>query len=102
VTVASAFEIFKIVSQVLVDLDTLERVVKEIVADYAKQNCVYLELRSTPKVFKDKLTGETSSLGDYVGRVIKAMKEAEEEHSGKIRVRYIASINRGAPIDFAN
>ena len=36
VNIKSAFEIFKVVSLVLVDLDTLERVVREIIQDYAK------------------------------------------------------------------
>jgi hypothetical protein len=29
------------------------------------------------------------------------MKDGEEEHQGKIKVRYIASINRSAPLDLA-
>ena len=102
VDIKSAFEIFRLVSLVLVDLNTLERVVREIVKDYAKQNCVYLELRSTPKVFKaGRYQQEESSIKDYVDRVIKAIKDAEEEHDGKIRVRYIPSINRSAPVDHA-
>ena len=70
----------------------LERVVHEIVEDYAKQNCVYLELRSTPKIF------EGSSMEEYISTVIKAMKEAEEINP-KIRVRYIASINRNGSLE---
>jgi len=85
VDVASAFEIFKIVSQIVTDLNILERIVREIVADYAKQNCIYLELRSTPKVFKD------STLEDYINKILNAIEEASTD---KIRVRYIASINR--------
>ena len=86
----------------MVDLDTLERVVREIIQDYAKQNCVYLELRSTPKALKSTKGDGNTTLKEYIDTVISAMKDGEEEHEGKIKVRYIASINRSAPLDHAN
>lgn len=92
VDIKAAFDIFAAVSKVLTDLPTLARVVREIVQDYAKQNCVYLELRSTPKKF-----GESTSMKEYVDTVLAAMKQSEEENDHKIRVRYIISINRFAP-----
>ena len=36
VDVAGAFEIFKAVAQIITDLDSLERVIREIIVDYAK------------------------------------------------------------------
>ena len=100
VTVASAFEIFKVVGQIMIDLDSLERVIREIIVDYSKQNCAYLELRSTPKsLLIDRLTGAKGSMKDYIDRVLKAIKEGEQAEGKSIRVRYIASINRGSPID---
>ena len=68
VDIKGAFDIFKTVSQVLTDLPTLARVVREIVADYAKQNCIYLELRSTPKVFPG------SSYREYFETVLTTIK----------------------------
>lgn len=76
------------------DLDTLERVVREIIEDYAKHNCVYIEIRSTPKAF-----GSVSTMADYVERVLKAVREGEEAESGRIRVRYIASISRQGTVE---
>ena len=60
---------------------------------------MYLELRSTPKVFSDSITKEVvSSMDDYIQLVLKAIREGEEEFDGKIRVRYLASINRFGPV----
>jgi adenosine deaminase len=36
VDVAGAFEIFKAVAQIITDLDSLERIIREIIVDYAK------------------------------------------------------------------
>ncbi len=58
VDLAMSFEIFKIVNQIFITLDVLRRVTLEIIEDYTKHNCVYLELRSTPKAFGDKTMKE--------------------------------------------
>lgn len=99
--IKSAFEIFKVVGQVLTDLETLYRIVREIIEDYAKQNCVYLELRSTPKALLSQRGGPKGTIKDYIDTVIKAIKDGEEAENGKIRVRYISSINRSAPAECA-
>ena len=71
VNIKSAFEIFKIVGQVLTDLDTLYRIIREIIEDYAKQNCIYLELRSTPKPLNIKKgTTEKGGMQDYINTVL--------------------------------
>ena len=85
----------------LTDLATLERVIREIIDDYAKQNCIYLELRSTPKCFTDRFTSARTTIQDYIDCVIRVIKEGEDYHNSKIRVRYIASINRSAPVELA-
>ena len=53
IDIKSAFEFFKIMAVLVQDIDTLQKVVYEIIEDFSKQNCIYLELRSTPKAFKD-------------------------------------------------
>ena len=79
VDVAGAFDIFKVVGQIMIDLDSLERVIREIIVDYSKQNCAYLELRSTPKsLLIDRLTGAKGTMKDYIDRVLKAIKEGEQ------------------------
>jgi len=71
VNIKSAFEIFKIVGQVLTDLETLYRIVREIIEDYAKQNCIYLELRSTPKPLNLKKGSiEKGGMQEYINTVL--------------------------------
>ncbi len=89
VDIKMAFEIFVVGSKLVTDLATLHRITTEIIADYAKHNCAYLELRSTPKAF-----GENSK-NDYVNTVINAIKESETEH---MRVRYLISVNRSSGV----
>lgn len=69
------------------------RIVREIIQDNAKQNVKYMELRSTPKAFKD-IDGKFSNKEDYVNTVIKAMQDGEEEFNGEIRVRFMMSLRR--------
>ena len=87
-TLASAFEIFKIGSQLITDIDTLKYVTSEIIQDYSKQNTRYLELRSTPKS-----VGSITSKEDYINAVLEAMSEMEQSIP-QIKVAYLVSINR--------
>lgn len=86
VDIQTAFEFFKISSQCVQDIKTLQRVVYEIIEDFVKQNTLYLELRSTPKAFKDSTTKA------YVEAIIEVMQHCETEFN--IKVRYLVSINR--------
>jgi len=73
VDIKTAFEFFKLGSQLMTDLPTLARVVFEMIEDYEKQNCCYLELRSSPKCFGDK------TKKDYVNTILSIIAKAEEE-----------------------
>ena len=46
-----AFEIFKVGAKLVTNLDTVKRITKEMIQDYAKHNTVYLEIRTTAKEF---------------------------------------------------
>lgn len=76
------------------DLPTLARVVHEMIEDYEKQNCCYLELRSTPKCFGDK------TKIDYVNTILNIIDKAEKELP-EMKVRYILSINRTGSVQEA-
>lgn len=89
-----AFEIFKLGPKLFTDLATLDRIVREIIHDYAKFNTIYLELRTTPKDF------ESSTKEEYIDTLVKAMKE-EEENNPRIKVRLLLSINRSQSIEAA-
>ena len=43
------FDIFSEIGKVIVDLDAIRRITKEMLEDFAKEGVVYLEIRSTPK-----------------------------------------------------
>lgn len=62
---------------------------------------MYLELRSTPKALLSKKGGERSTVSNYVDTILRAIKDGEASENGSIRVRYIASINRSAPVEYA-
>ena len=95
VDIKTAFEIFKVGSQLITTADTLKRVTKEIIEDYARQNTRYLELRSTPKKI-----GDISSKEEYLDSVIDAIKEMKEERSS-LRVCFLVSVNRAQPVETA-
>ena len=80
----------------MTSLDVVERVVREIVEDYVSHNCVYLELRSTPKRF-----GGTQTLEEYIRRVASSMERAEEAFRERIKVRYVVSISRHGSVEQA-
>lgn len=58
VDIAAAFEFFKIMSVLMQDISTLQRVVYEMIEDFSKQNCKYLEIRSGPKAFANSSNKE--------------------------------------------
>ena len=94
VDIKTAFEFFKLGSQLMTDLPTLVRVVHEMIEDYEKQNTCYLEIRSTPKCFADK------TKKDYVNAILGVIEKAEEQLP-QIKVRYILSINRQGTVQQA-
>lgn len=93
VDINTAFEFFKIVSLLVTDLATLQRIVYEIIEDFHKQNTKYLELRSTPKPFKN------STASQYIDAILEVIKHCEDEFD--IKVRYLVSINRQAGVETA-
>ena len=91
VDIKTAFEIFKVGDQLITDSQTLKRVTKEIIEDYAKQNTRYLELRSTPKI-----VGKIGSKIEYIDTICEAIRESALTYP-KIKVKYLISVNRTRP-----
>jgi len=102
VNIETAFEFFKCSSAMIKDLVTLRRIVEELIEDYAKQNTVYLEIRSRPKPFAkagpdcDKPVTKM----DYIQAVIHEIQRQEEINS-KIKVRYVVSMDRTLSVEEA-
>lgn len=49
-TLAECFKLFDVIHKVTTNLKTVTRIAQEVVQDFAEDNVVYLELRTTPKV----------------------------------------------------
>eukprot|EP00759_Apiculatamorpha_spiralis_P028896 PhF_6_TR31377/c0_g1_i1/m.45952 len=86
--VAECFQIFTCIHSVVDNIAALRRITKEALEDYIAEKTVYLELRTTPKVFAG------SSMREYIDTVLAEMKAVED----KITSNLILSINRGNPV----
>eukprot|EP00252_Welwitschia_mirabilis_P011204 TRINITY_DN25227_c0_g1_i1.p1 TRINITY_DN25227_c0_g1~~TRINITY_DN25227_c0_g1_i1.p1 ORF type:complete len:380 (-),score=91.22 TRINITY_DN25227_c0_g1_i1:542-1681(-) len=67
------FKLFDLIHVLTTDHSTISRVAKEVVEDFAAENVIYLELRTTPK----KNVSIGMSKRSYVDAVLNGIKEAE-------------------------
>ena len=120
------FEIFAEIGKCVTDLDALKRIVREALEDFARENVIYLELRSTPKIlYVDHSQAQLGQNGkkctkrEYVEVILDAMhafeeaehKRYEEEKNEEdlesylirlpMKCRYIVSVNRADSVDDA-
>ncbi|CAN6458068.1 unnamed protein product [Victoria cruziana] len=72
-SLAECFKLFDLIHIITTDHATVSRITKEVVEDFAAENVVYLELRTTPK--KNERIGMTKS--SYVEAVIEGLKAVE-------------------------
>eukprot|EP01126_Amoeba_proteus_P053840 TRINITY_DN6582_c0_g1_i18.p1 TRINITY_DN6582_c0_g1~~TRINITY_DN6582_c0_g1_i18.p1 ORF type:complete len:199 (+),score=38.83 TRINITY_DN6582_c0_g1_i18:304-900(+) len=85
---------FRIIHSVVNDLPTLFRVTKEVLQDFASENVMYLELRTTPRAF-----GGNTKL-QYVQTVIAAIKEFLTEGSD-MQAKLLLSVDRSRSLEDA-
>ncbi|KAK8113236.1 Adenosine deaminase-like protein [Apiospora sp. TS-2023a] len=71
------------------DVGSLTYSTKAVIADFAADGVIYLELRTTPRA----MVGAGLDKAGYVAAVLDAMTEAEAEHSS-IRAKLILSMDR--------
>lgn len=86
-TLSDCFVIFDAIHRVTTTPAAIERIAGEVVADFAAQRCVYLELRTTPKATRDM------SKADYVSAVLRGV-DAALRQCPEIDVGLLLSINR--------
>ena len=82
-----SFKIFELLHAAISSLDHLRRITREVLEDFAEQNTVYMELRTTPRAFKD------STVDDYVRVLVEEVDKFNKEDKRMI-ARVILSINR--------
>ncbi|XP_076043550.1 N6-Methyl-AMP deaminase-like isoform X3 [Oratosquilla oratoria] len=86
-TLDECFQIFKILHCLTDSLDAVEMMTRNVVEEFANDNVIYLELRTTPKAVQDKFTKR-----QYVETVLKGICRAEVDFN--IQVRLLLSIDR--------
>eukprot|EP00501_MAST-03F_sp_TOSAG23-6_P001615 GSMAST32.ASY1.ANO1.1682.1 assembled CDS len=87
-SISECFEVFALIHKLVLDAETVARITREVLEDFAADNVKYVELRSTPRVVEQH--GLTKRL--YVKTVVDTLKHCEEMLG--IRARLILSINR--------
>ncbi|KAM0897038.1 hypothetical protein ACQ4PT_022823 [Festuca glaucescens] len=68
------FKLFDLFHILTTDHDTVTRITKEVVGDFAAENVVYLEIRTTPK----NNEGKGMTKRSYMNAVIKGLKAVED------------------------
>jgi adenosine deaminase len=70
---------FAEIGTVVDDLPAIRRITDETLQDFAKDGCVYLEVRSTPKVLlKNSASPEKATKRDYCETILQVMKEFQQ------------------------
>lgn len=69
-SLAEVFKLFDLIHLLTTDLNTVSRITKEVVEDFAAENVVYLELRTTPK--KNESKGMTKK--SYMEAVVEGLR----------------------------
>ncbi|CAG9314532.1 unnamed protein product [Blepharisma stoltei] len=90
-TMDEAFRLFSVVHSVVTRPDRVERITREMLEDFEKENTVYLEIRTSPKAtqFMTKL--------EYLNSIIKAIREFQ----GKMVTKVLISVNRAQSVEAA-
>jgi adenosine deaminase len=89
----NAFKIFSYLGKVVTDLSVVRRVTREMIEDWNKQNCIYLEIRTTLK----RING--TSKADYIDAILEEIDEGNKKYD--IETRLIISVNRDLPLSEA-
>jgi adenosine deaminase len=95
-TLDECFEVFTLLHSIVTSRDIVARITRETLYDFAKDNVIYLELRSTPRALADGTTKE-----GYVQTVLAEFKNAQDEASLDITARLLLSIDRSASLEQA-
>ncbi|KAG2393340.1 hypothetical protein C9374_006871 [Naegleria lovaniensis] len=94
------FDIFKIINSVTADLKVVERITYETLEDYDAENCIYLELRTTPKANSNP----SYTKKDYLMCILNTIERYFKEHENDtnfVDVSLLVSVNRSESIEKA-
>lgn len=88
---SNAFDVFRISSKILTSISVLRRITREVIEDWVKTNCIYLEIRTSLKSLEKK------GKENYLRAVLEEIQKGNELYDMKTRL--IISLNRCLPID---
>mmetsp|Transcript_498 Transcript_498/g.1773 ORF Transcript_498/g.1773 Transcript_498/m.1773 type:complete len:343 (-) Transcript_498:25-1053(-) len=91
-SLAKCFEYFEGVRRVITDLASLTEATRHVFREYAAENTIYLELRTTPKRFLVGGKEESSDEFDYVAAI---RDVAAEFVAQELEVKLLLSVDRG-------
>lgn len=92
-SLAECFKLFDVIHKCTSTLTVVQRISREVVEDFANDNVVYLELRTTPRC------GDDFNCEQYVDAVLKGI--AEGRLGREIVVKLLLSINRRQSVALA-
>jgi adenosine deaminase len=84
------FELFPVVHKMVNNLSVVRRILSEMVEDYAKENTIYLEIRTSPRF----LDGDGTSVKEYIHAVVEDIYELNRRYSSKMMIKLILGIDR--------
>lgn len=93
-TVEDCFKIFYYIYKILNSLEVVKRITREMLEDWSKQNCFYLEIRTNIKDINDK------NKYDYLVAVLNEIDSFNNDKVNNLsgmQTRLILSINRNLP-----
>lgn len=88
-TLERCFLTFGYVHEICDSLDVVQRITEELIVDFIKQNVVYFEIRTAPKVYPGK------TMVDYIDAVVSIMRKYESDN---FHARLIICVNRSSPL----
>ena len=90
-SLSQCFQLFDAVHHLVSSLSVLRRITKETIEDFADENTIYLELRTTPRFDIPDVTPR-----QYVDTVVDTIRQCQrEERTKHVCVRLLLSISRG-------
>lgn len=90
------FQLFTVIHQLITDEESLRMITSQVLEDFARDNTVYLELRTTPRKC------ETLSSEDYLLTVLRTIEEFHHAHPDGMVCRLLISISRHLPVSDAS
>ena len=92
--ITTGFKIFAQIHQTITEISSVRRITKEMMEDFEQQNCLYLEIRTTPKIMDG-----ASSFDEYLDAILEEILQFNK--ISKMIVRLWLSIDRSKSLEQA-